>query len=260
LGVAADQITPTANKLTISGKKAVKTPYTIPDLDYTTYFLNGTAINSSGLALVNAYSFGGVGAISRPRTTLQRRALWNKLNPPLVGTATQVIANLKHRIRPTTTSTSPSGYYLLSTTQPPIPLGLPDGASGVSVFALNDQGISVGVAYTGDPNNPTVVPYYWDVQGDAFPMQLTSDLTFGYPLDINDFGTVVGQVGNGITTVGAMWNAVDAPPTNLNSLVPAGFPYNVQEAISIGNDFTVAAAGNSTTDTNSAFYFGLRPR
>ena len=259
LSFSSDGTTEYGNLLQFKGKKFASTPYNMPVLDYTTYYLSGVTINSSGLVLADAYIFSGFNRSNRRMTPLQFRALLNKTAQPLHGSPSERLTQLKTRTRASTTTSSPTGYYLISTTEEPIPLALPTGASSVTVLGMNDQGISVGAAYTGDPNNPSIVPYYWDAHGNAYPMQLSGDLNFGYPADINSAGTVVGEVGNDITGYGAMWNTVNSTPTNINALLPSAFAFDIGEVYSIGDDFTMAVIAVPKTNSNITDYFGLNP-
>jgi len=255
LGLAADGVTPTANLLTVVGNKLNRVPYTIPAADYTANTLNSVAINSSGLAVVDVYANQFIGGSKRKGGVAARRALWNRVNPPMSGSLVDRFARTKNLPKPTTTSGSPSGYYLLSPGQAPIAMALPTGASSATVLAINDQGISVGFVTIGYSD----VPYYWDAQGNAYAMQLPSDLSEGYAYDINGAGTVVGGVANDLTGYAVMWNAVNGSPTNLNTLVSSTFPFDIQYVSSIGNDFTMAGYGNPKANANGSELFGLQP-
>ncbi len=259
LGLEADQTTPYANLLKVRGGKLERTPYILPSLDYSTYFVNGVCINSSGTAIIDAFTFIVSAKTRGHRGFASRAALLKATHPPLKGSPAERLAQLKARVHPTTTSSSPTGYYLLSPSHDPIALAMPNDGLAVTVYAINDQGVSVGVAFVGNPNDPAVLPYYWDAQGNPYPLQLSGDLSGGYAYDINNAGTVVGEVGNAITSYGAMWNAVDGTPTNINNLLPVGFTYNVQALLSIGNDFNMSAVGNPLANTSLTQYFGLRP-
>ena len=151
-------------------------------------------------------------------------------------------------------------FYLVSPNSKPVALTLPVGTFAMQVTGLNNRGIAVGGAFTGDPRHPNVMPYYWDGRGTAYPMPVPPDVTLGFAQDINDQGLVVGGLGNDLTEFAAMWPTVSSNPVNVNALLSNSFPYDITYVSSIGSDFTMAAEGFSKFNMGKPQAIALQPQ
>ena len=250
--------TEVGNLLTVKGPKIARVAYHLPVIDFTSNVINGLAVVTNGTALLEVSAAEifvdlktAAGVKAAKNLTLQRLKV-------LRGSPALRLAQLKSHAR-STTATEPSGYYIVSTKVSPIPLAIPAGSYGVVVGTMNDQGISVGGAYVGDPNSPNLVPYYWDAQGNPYPLAIPIDVTYGYAEDINGAGSIVGALSNDITEYAAMWNTGSSNPTNLNSLLPVNTLYVLEYAPSISDNFTIAAVGTPKANVNGMDYLSLQP-
>jgi len=257
-GIADDGITQTASMLTIKSGKAIITPFNLPAIDPSA-FLEGVCINAKGVAVIDVVSFPFGPITKRPTDPLSRRALWNATVSPLSGTGRNRRQALISRLKFSTTVDSPSGFYYVSSTGLPVPLGLPTNAFAVNVLAINDQGIAVGAAGIGDPNNPQTVPCYWDAKGNAFVIPMSSTATFGDAEDINNEGTVVGTAGTDSTQYAAMWKTVSTPEIDLNTIFHGTTGVTLFSCDSIGDDFGMSASGTLKKTKNDIYFFGLQP-
>ena len=240
------------NSLTVSRGALIRRPFNLKDIDFSNSYLDGIAINQTGLAIVAATSgFGGGASIFGQHPPRQNKA---------ARASSKLIRRKPKRQKRENISLIPTDrYYLVSITHQPIPLAVPPGATSINVTALNDRGISVGTAELGPGG--AFKPFYWDAQGNPHPMQSNDSAGDIYPLDINNAGGVVGyelgMVGQSGQT-GVLWSSLDGPMSDVNSHLPPNFDYRVLVLYSIDDDFTMAATGVGRS--LAFFYFGLQPR
>jgi len=251
-----DQSPPSANLVTVRAGKLIRVPLVLSGIDSGLTELTGVAVNKVGQAIVGANS-SPAGRGNNGNTRRGRRAGWIGIGPSGAVSALNQAQTVRPTMRRAATTLSATGYYLVSTTRYPIPLAMPTGATSVTVTTLNDKGISVGVANVGA--DKVVTPCYWDATGTAHLMLAPENVTIIYIEDINNEGAVVGEgLSDQGGSFGAIWTSLNAPMTNVSSLLPQSFSYLVAGLSAIGDDFTMAAVGVSIQGADF-YYFGLRP-
>jgi len=234
--------------LTVQGSHLTRVPYKIPP-GTTVGESTLIEVTKSGLALVRT-SFGDAASVNK-HVALRARSFPFKHTvegPPDPKT-------------PVSTAPTPSGYYLLSTMAEPVEVFFPAGTSEGFFNGLNDQGICVGYVYGLNSSGTEFLqePYWWDAKGQPHPLPLPSSETQGIAWDINDSGTVVGDISGPPSYRGAMWPNVNSTPVDVNSLL-TNFPYYVGSVQSIGEDSTMFAVCQPSAESYSnLYYLGLKP-
>lgn len=220
-------------------------PIPLPAIESASQTIVGIAISDSGTALIQVVP---IGTASVPETFRRR-----SVHPS--GTVADRAGKFLVEA-----NGAKGSFYLVSPNAKPVALTLPVGTFAMQVTGLNNRGIAVGGAFSGDPRHPNVMPYYWDGRGTAYPMPVPPDVTLGFAQDINDQGLVVGGLGNDLTEFAAMWPTVASNPVNVNALVTTSFPYDITYVSSVGSDFTMAAEGFSKSNMSKPVSVALQPQ
>ena len=231
--------------ISLVGNGVTRSPIILPPMNSGNQTVVGVAVSDSGSAVIQVVPLGS-------------------------SLASQVIR--KHSVHPSGTvaeraakflmsaSGSKGSFYLVSPSSKPVALSLPVGTFAMQITGLNNRGIAVGGAFTGDPSHPNLMPYYWDGSGTAYPMPVPPDVTLGFAQEINDQGLVVGGLGNDLTEFAAMWPTVASKPTNVNGLLSSTFPYDLTYVSSVGSDGTMAAEGFAKSDIRKPVSVAIQPQ
>jgi hypothetical protein len=231
--------------VSVAGIKLTRSLITLPAIEASSQTIVGVAVSDSGTALIQVVPL-GTATVSE---TIRLRAV----HP--TGTVAERAGKFLVDL-----NGSKGSFYLVSPNSKPVALSLPVGTFAMQVVGLNNRGIAVGGAFSGDPSHPNVMPYYWDGRGTAYPMPVPPDVTLGFAQDINDQGLVVGGLGNDLTEFAAMWPTVSSNPVNVNSLLSSSLPYDITYVSSIGSDFTMAAEGFSKSNMSKPQAIALKPQ